>query len=86
MTEAALNGLAYAPDHRRPRVRRSAIERARAQKIAPPTFAQLSWRAPIRQHIAARLPDVDPDAPHPDNLWRTTGVTRLIGATPSGAG
>jgi len=51
-------------------IRRSAIERARAQKIVLPTFAQLSSRAPVPQHIAARLPDVDPDAPRPDNLWR----------------
>ena len=70
MTEAALNRLADAPTIVDPAIRRSAIERARAQKIVLPTFAQLSWRAPIPQHIAARLPDVDPDAPHPDNLWR----------------
>ena len=68
MTEAALNGLADAPTIVDRTVRRSAIERVRAQKIVLPTFAQLSWRAPIPQHIAARLPDVDPDAPHPDNL------------------
>ena len=35
-----------------------------------PTFAQLSSRAPIPQHFAGRLPNVDPDTPHPDNLWR----------------
>ena len=68
--EAALNGLADAPIVVDRAVRRLAIERARAQKIVLPTFAQLSWRAPIPQHIAARLRDVDPDAPHPDNLWR----------------
>ena len=70
MTEAALNGLADVPAVVDPAIRRSAIDRARSQKIVLPTFAQLSWRAPIPQHIAARLPDVDPDAPHPDNLWR----------------
>jgi cysteine synthase A len=70
MTEAALNGLADAPIIVDPAIRRSAIECARTQKIVLPTFAQLAWRAPIPQHIAARLPDVDPDAPHPDNLWR----------------
>jgi cysteine synthase len=70
MTEAAFNGLADAPSVVDPAIRRSAIDRARAQKIVLPTFAQLSWRAPIPRHIAARLPDVDPDAPHPDNLWR----------------
>jgi len=70
MTEAASNGLADAPMVVDAAIRRAAIERARAQKIVLPTFAQLSSRAPIPQHIAARLPDVDPDAPHPDNLWR----------------
>ena len=70
MTEAVLNGLADAPAVVDAATRRSAIGRARAQKIVLPMFAQLSWRAPIPQHIAARLPGVDPDAPHPDNLWR----------------
>ena len=44
MTEAALNGLANAPTIVDRTVRRSAIERVRAQKIVLPTFAQLSWR------------------------------------------
>ena len=70
MNEAAHIGLTDAPTVVDAAIRRSAIERARAQKIVLPTFAQLSSRAPIPQHIAARLPDVDPDAPHPDNLWR----------------
>ena len=70
MNEAAHVGLTDAPTVVDAAIRRSAIERARAQKIVLPTFAQLSSRAPIPQHIAARLPDVDPDAPHPDNLWR----------------
>ena len=70
MIEAVLSGLADAPAVVDAAKRRSAIERARALRIVLPTFAQLSWRAPIPQRIAARLPDVDPDAPHPDNLWR----------------
>jgi cysteine synthase len=70
MNEAAHIGLADAPTVVNAAIRRSAIECARAQKIVLPTFAQLSSRAPIPEHIAARLPDVDPDAPHPDNLWR----------------
>jgi len=70
MNEAAHVGLTDTPTIVDAAIRRSAIERARAQKIVLPTFAQLSSRAPIPQHIAARLPDVDPDAPHPDNLWR----------------
>ena len=70
MNEAAHIGLTDAPTVIDAAIRRSAIERVRAQRIVLPTFAQLSSRAPIPQHIAARLPDVDPDAPHPDNLWR----------------
>jgi cysteine synthase len=70
MTKGALNVLPDAPTIVDQAIRRSAIERARAQKIVLPTFAQLSRRAPIPEHIAGRLPDVDPDAPHPDNLWR----------------
>lgn len=70
MTEAAHIGLIDAPTIADAATRRSAIDRARAQKIVLPTFAQLSWRASIPQHIATRLPDIDPDASHPDNLWR----------------
>ena len=70
MTEAAHIKLTDAPTVVDAAIRHSAIERTREQKVVLPTFAQLSWRAPIPQHIAARLPDVDPDAPHPDNLWR----------------
>jgi cysteine synthase len=70
MNEAARIGLADAPTVVNAAIRRSAIECARAQKIVLPTFAQLSSRAPIPQHFAGRLPNVDPDTPHPDNLWR----------------
>jgi cysteine synthase len=70
MNEVAHIGLADAQTVVDAAIRRSAIERARAQKIVLPTFTQLSLRAPIPPNIAARLPDVDPDAPHPDNLWR----------------
>jgi cysteine synthase A len=69
MNEAQI-GLTDAPTVVATAIRLSAIERVRAQKIVLPTFAQLSSRAPIPQHIAARLADVDPDAPHRDNLWR----------------
>jgi cysteine synthase len=70
MTEAAQVRLIDTPTIVDEAARRSAIDRARAQKVVLPTFAQLSWRASIPPHIAARLPDVGPDAPHPDNLWR----------------
>jgi cysteine synthase len=70
MTETARIGLTDAPTIVDALVRRSAIDRTRAQRIVLPTFAQLAWRAPIPPPIADRLPDVDPDAPHPDNLWR----------------
>jgi cysteine synthase len=70
MTARVKGGVVDAPIVVDGAVRRSAIERARAQKIVLPTFAQLAWRAPIPNHIAARLPEVDPDAAHADNLWR----------------
>ncbi len=70
MTSAAKSGLVDAPVLVDVATRRSAIERARAQKLVLPTFGQLAWRSPIPQPIAARLPDVDPDAPLADNLWR----------------
>jgi cysteine synthase len=70
MNEAAHIGFTDAPTVVNSAIRRSAIERARVQKIVLPTFAQLASRAPIPQHTAARLLKVDPDAPHPDNLWR----------------
>jgi cysteine synthase len=70
MNGAAHTGLTDAPTVVDAAIRRSAIERARAQKIVLPTFAQLSSRAPIPQRIVARLPHVDPDASDPDNLWR----------------
>ena len=70
MNEVAHIELTAAPIVVDAAIRRSAIERARAQKIVLPTFAQLSSSAPIPQHIAARLSGVDPDAPRPDNLWR----------------
>jgi cysteine synthase len=70
MTEAAHVGLTEAPTVVDAAIRRSAIDRARAQKVVLPTLAQLSWRASIPCQIAARLADVNPDALHPDNLWR----------------
>jgi cysteine synthase A len=70
MNETDHIGLTDTPKMVDAAIRRSAIERGRAQKIVLPTFAQLSSGTPIPEHIASRLPDVDPDAPHPDNLWR----------------
>jgi cysteine synthase A len=70
MNEAAHIGLTDAATVVYAASRRSTIERARTQNVELPTFEQLSSRAPISQHIAACLPDVDPDAPLPDNLWR----------------
>jgi cysteine synthase len=70
MNEVAHIELTAAPTVVDAAIRRSAIERARAQKIVLPTFAQLSSSAPIPPHVSARLPDIDPDAPRPDNLWR----------------
>jgi cysteine synthase len=50
--------------------RRSAIERARVRGMVLPTFSELAGRAPWPAHVAARLADVDPDTPQPENLWR----------------
>jgi cysteine synthase len=50
--------------------RRSAVERARARRMVLPTFAELAGRDPWPEHVAARLADVDPDAPRPENLMR----------------
>ena len=80
MTAAVQSGIVDAPVIVNAAIRRSAIERARAQKIVLPTFAQLSWREPIPDRIAARLPGVDPDDPRADNLWRVHGATRPTGA------
>lgn len=51
-------------------VRRSAISSARTRKIQLPTFAQLSGRSSMPESVEHRLRSVDPDEPHPDNLWR----------------
>ena len=54
MTSAAKSGLVDAPVIVDAAIRRSAIERARAQKLVLPTFAQLSWRsADSRTHRGA---------------------------------
>jgi hypothetical protein len=81
MTEAAHIGLTDAPTVVDASIRRSAIDRARAQKIVLPTFAQLSWRAPIPQHIAARLRTLTPMRRIRTIFGASTGATRLIGAT-----
>jgi cysteine synthase len=47
------------------------VERFRAARILMPTFAQLADPTTIPPAITAELIDVDPDAPHPRNLFRT---------------
>jgi len=46
------------------------VARFREAKVALPTLAQLRDPATIPAAIRARLADVDPDAPHPLNLFR----------------
>jgi cysteine synthase A len=70
MKSGANRALVDAPEIVDAAIRRSAIEVARARNIVLPTFAQLSGRAPMPEHIMARLPQTDADAPSADNLWR----------------
>ena len=46
------------------------LERFREAAVALPTFAQLAHPQQIPASILARLEDVEPDAPHPLNLFR----------------
>ena len=46
------------------------VQRFREQGIALPTFAQLVEPGRIPEAVTARLAGVDPDAPHPLNLFR----------------
>ncbi len=47
-----------------------AVERFRRDRIALPTFAQLAEPERIPAGIVEALADIDPDAPHPLNLFR----------------
>jgi len=49
---------------------RRAVEHFQAQRIALPTFAQLADPAQIPPRVRATLATVDPDEPHPLNLFR----------------
>ncbi len=51
-------------------VRARSIARFRERGIVLPTFAQLADPTTIPTSITARLADIDPDAPHPLNLFR----------------
>jgi len=51
-------------------VRDRNIERLRERNVVLPTFAQLANPSLIPREIRAALQDVDPDAPHPLNLFR----------------
>jgi cysteine synthase len=46
------------------------VERFRQQRIALPTFAELADPTTIPHHVRAALDAVDPDHPHPLNLFR----------------
>ena len=47
------------------------VGRFRQAGIAMPTFAQLADPSTIPADVAERLASVDPDAPHPLNLFRS---------------
>lgn len=51
-------------------VRQSAIARARKQNIRLPRFSELSGETAIPDGVLSALADIDPDAPHPLNLFR----------------
>jgi cysteine synthase len=53
-----------------PQVYAHAVERFRQARILLPTFSQLADPARIPAEVRAALGDVDPDAPHPLNLFR----------------
>ena len=53
-----------------PHVYQRTVERFRDAGIVMPTFAQLAEPATIPAAFAAQLREVDPDAPHPRNLFR----------------
>jgi cysteine synthase len=46
------------------------VDRLREAEVALPTFAQLADPATIPMNVRIALRDVDPDAPHPLNLFR----------------
>ena len=48
----------------------SAVKRFRDAGIALPTFDQLAWPERIPAKVVEKLAAVDPDAPHPLNLFR----------------
>ena len=51
-------------------VRERAVARFRDANIVLPTFAQLADPSTIPAEIRAALQGIDPDAPHPLNLFR----------------
>jgi len=53
-----------------PVVRRRAIERLRKDGVRLPTFAELADPRTLPASVTSRLPSIDPDHPHPLNLFR----------------
>ena len=47
-----------------------AVDRLREAEVALPTFAQLADPTTIPARVRVALRDIDPDAPHPLNLFR----------------
>ena len=65
----------------------NSIQHFRDAKIALPTFAQLADPSRIPDRVRAALADIDPDSPHPLNLyrvhWYNNDDRSTTGAVPS---
>jgi cysteine synthase len=68
--EVAMRRLGLEQEVVDPDVYESSVRRFRQAGIVMPTFAQLAEPATIPDEIAAAVAQVDPDGPHPLNLFR----------------
>jgi cysteine synthase len=59
------------------------VRRFREAKIVLPTFAQLADPSLIPSEITAALAGIDPDVPHPLNLFRVNWFNQSSGGVPS---
>src|SRR5262245_16369110 len=63
-----MSAIVIDPDIVDPARRRSAVDRLRAAGVRLPTWSELA--DPDSQDFMRDLSRIDPDEPHPDNLWR----------------
>jgi hypothetical protein len=67
-------------------IRRRTVERFRQKGIALPTFAQLAKPTTMPAHVRGTLGTIDPDEPHPLNLfrvhWYNGSTPRSVAAVP----